>query len=108
MIFESVSRWGWSSFVRDLTIARGKGATTFRPGRLIDLDLTDPGEIVDAVTDVLGISDRISIAERGVLINYLTDEGAQATVDLLDEEVVDRKLAGLFAVIMQSPAYQLH
>lgn len=117
----SVFGWDWenswitsrtiltrSNFARDLTIARGKGSTTFRPGRLIDMDLTDPGEIVDAVTDVLGITDRISSAERGILIDYLTDEGAQATVDLHDEELVDRKLAGLFAVIMQSPAYQLH
>ena len=117
----SVFGWDWenswitsrtvltrANFARDLTIARGKGATTFRPERLIDFDLTDPGEIVDAVTDVLGISDRISSTERGILVDYLTDEGTQATIDLEDEELVDRKIAGLFATIMQSPAYQLH
>ena len=72
------------------------------------MDLTDPSEIVDAVTAVLGIIDRISPTERSILIDYLTDEGAVATLDLQDEDVVERKLAGLFAVVMQSPAYQLH
>lgn len=117
----SVFGWDWENswitsrtvlsraiFARDLTVARGKGATSFRPGKVMDMDLTDPGEIVDAVTGVLGITDRISPTERSILIDYLTDEGAVATLDLQDEDVVERKLAGLFAVVMQSPAYQLH
>lgn len=117
----SVFGWDWENswitsrtvlsraiFARDLTVARGKAATAFRPKKLMDLDLTDPAEIVDAVTGVLGVTDRISPTERAILIDYLTDEGATASLDLQDEDVVERKLAGLFAVVMQSPAYQLH
>ncbi len=117
----SVFGWDWENswitsrtvlsraiFARDLTVARGRGGTSFRPTKLMDLDLTDPAEIVDAVTGVLGVTDRLSPTERTILIDYLTDEGAQATINLQDEDVVERKLAGLFAVVMQSPAYQLH
>ncbi len=117
----SVFGWDWENswitsrtvlsraiLARDLTVARGRGATSFRPGKLMSLELTDPTEIVDAVTGVLGVTDRISPTERSILIDYLTDEGASASIDLQDEDVVERKLAGLFAVVMQSPAYQLH
>ncbi|MDG2303159.1 MAG: DUF1800 family protein [Candidatus Binatia bacterium] len=117
----SVFGWDWENswitsrtvlsraiFARDLTVARGNSATGFRPHKLMDTELTDPPAIVDAVTDVLGVSDRISPTERAILIDYLTDEGVQSSIDLENEDVVERKLAGLFAVVMQSPAYQLH
>ena len=42
------------------------------------------------------------------LIDYLTDDGAERRVDLTDDDVRDRKLNGLFALVLQSPAYQLH
>lgn len=122
-LFEPPSVFGWdwenawitsrtvlsrATFARDLTVARGNGSTSFRPGKLIDMTLTSPDAIVDAVTDVLGVTDRISSTERTIFMDYLTDEGAEASIDLEDEDVVERKLAGLFAVVMQSPAYQLH
>ena len=43
-----------------------------------------------------------------VLIDYLTDDGANPTLDLNDYDTRNRKLHGLFALLMQSPAYQLH
>ena len=69
----SVFGWDWETawissatllarygFARDVTSARGRGSSSFRPERLIDLSLTDPGDIVDAVTDVLGVTDQFT------------------------------------------------
>ena len=70
VLFEPPSVFGWEwetawlssstllaryAFARDVTGAREEGRTAFRPERLFELDLTDPGEIVDAVTTLLGV-----------------------------------------------------
>ncbi|MDG2303381.1 MAG: DUF1800 family protein [Candidatus Binatia bacterium] len=115
----SVFGWDWDTawissstllaryrFARDIVAARDAGA--FRPDKLIDTDLTDPGEIVDAVSDSLGVPDQVTVAERQVYIDYLTDNGANPTIDLDDDDVLNTKLHGLYALVMQSPAYQLH
>jgi len=118
----SVFGWDWETswissatllarygFARDLTAARGRGGTSFRPERLVDLGTRTAGAIVDDVTDVLGVTDQLSGSERGALVQYVSDGGgANATVDLDDYDVRNTKLHGLFALVMQSPAYQLH
>jgi uncharacterized protein (DUF1800 family) len=100
-----LARYGFAS---DLIAARDGGSTSFRPERLIDLSLTDPGDIVDAVIGVLGVTDQLTAAERTVLVDYLTDGGANPTLDLSDYDLRNTKLHGLFALVLQSPAYQLH
>jgi len=94
------------SFARDIVSSRGSGK--FRPEKLVDLGLSDPDDIIDAVTDALGIADQVSVADREVFIDYLTDGGMSPTLDLEDYDVRNIKLHGLFALVMQSPAYQLH
>lgn len=124
ILFEPPSVFGWEwetawlssstllaryGFARDLTGARDGGKTSLRPERLFDLNLTDPGDIVDAVTDLLGVKEQIGAAERTALIDYLTDGvGSGATVDLGDEALRNRKLNGLVATVLQSPVYQTH
>src|SRR5215472_14722606 len=98
LLFEPPSVFGWDwetawlssstllaryAFARDLTAARDGGGTGFRPEQLINLDLTDPGEIVDAVTTLLGVDDQITVGSpgRAALIDYLTDgAGPSASV----------------------------
>jgi uncharacterized protein (DUF1800 family) len=117
----SVFGWDWETswvnsatllarydFARNVAAARGKTAYQLRPEKLISLALTDPDEIVDATTEVLGIKDVISIAEHDVLVAYLTDGGATSSLDLNDYDTRNRKLHGLFALLLQSPIYQLH
>jgi uncharacterized protein (DUF1800 family) len=124
ILFEPPSVFGWDwetgwvssatllaryGFARDVTAARGGGGSAFRPERLFDMNQTDPAAIVDAVTDLLGVTDQLTSAERDALIDYLTDgEGAGAGINLRDEEVRDEKLNGLVALVLQSPAYQVH
>jgi uncharacterized protein (DUF1800 family) len=112
----SVFGWDWETawvssaamlsryaFVRDCTTARGTGRTSFQPLNLVDATLTDPGDIVDAVTRVLGVDDQLSAGERQTLIDYLG-----GPVDLFDYDARNTKLNGLFVLVLQSPAYQVH
>lgn len=115
----TVFGWDWESswissttllarynFARDIVSSRGAGK--FRPEKLVDLDLTVPSQILEAVTDALGVTDQLSDADEAELIAYLTDDGTNPTLDLNDYDVRNAKLHGLFALVMESPAYQLH
>jgi uncharacterized protein (DUF1800 family) len=117
----SVFGWDWElswmsssallaryAFARDLVASRDGGGSSFQPAKVLDADvfeLTDAGDIVDAVADALGID--LAAAERTALIAYLTDNNPPTPVDLHDLDTVDRKLRGLFALLLQSPAFQL-
>jgi uncharacterized protein (DUF1800 family) len=115
----SVFGWDWEggwvssatllaryTFARDLVAWRGGGG--FRPDKLMDLGLTDPDAIIDAAAAVLGVQDHLRAEDKTALHTYLTDGGANPTLDLFDYDLRNTKLHGLFALIMQSPAYQLH
>jgi uncharacterized protein (DUF1800 family) len=115
----SVFGWDWETswlssatllaryqLVRDLVAAR-YGSARFRPEKLIDIGLTDPVAIVDAVIDILDVGHQISTSERSMLLDYLTDGGSAPSIDLQDEQVRNVKLHGLFALVMQSPAFQV-
>jgi hypothetical protein len=123
LLFEPPSVFGWDwenawvssstllaryAFARDLTSARDGGSTSLRSEKLFSLTLSDPGAIVDAATALLGISDQLGAGDRAALIAYLTDHGAMPALDLTDYDVRHRKLHGLLATLIQSPAYQLH
>jgi hypothetical protein len=41
------------------------------------------------------------------LVDYLTDNGTNPSLDLSDYDTRNAKLHGLFALLMQTPAYQL-
>jgi uncharacterized protein (DUF1800 family) len=114
----SVFGWDWETswlssstllarygFARDIVAARGGGR--FRPDKLIDFGLTDPGDIVDAVLDALDVAHNFTSADRQECIDYITDDGG-TTPDLNDYDFVNTKLHGLFELVMKSPAYQVY
>jgi hypothetical protein len=116
----SVFGWDWETswvssstmlarygFARDLIAARGGGGSAFRPDKLMSLDLSDPTDILTAATDALGMTGDLTGSEQTTLIDYLTDNGASPTLDLNDYDTRNRKLHGLFGLLMQMPAYQL-
>jgi uncharacterized protein (DUF1800 family) len=119
-LFEPPSVFGWkwetswvtsatmlarARFARDVVRADGRGRNGFQPGSLVDLSLTDPAEIVSAVAASLGVDDQVGSGQRSVLEDYLSPGGGG--VDL-ESESGRTKLAGLFIVLLQSPAFQLH
>jgi uncharacterized protein (DUF1800 family) len=90
-------------FARDLMMVHSGGGR-FKPERLMDLTLTDPGDIVDAVLAVLGVDDQLTSDERDVLIAYLG-----GPLDLLNDfDARNEKLGGLFALVIESPVFQTH
>ncbi len=97
-----LARYG---FVRDLTSARDVGGASFRPDKLINLALTDADDIVAAVLRACGVFDAFTGTEKTALATYLT--AGAAAIDLADPEYRGRKLNGLFALVLESPAYQL-
>lgn len=123
VVFEPPSVFGWNwelswinsatllaraGFARDVAAARGRSSNHLRPEKLMSLELTDPDDILDSAAEVLGIKDLLGAAERAALIAYLTDDGAVSSLDLTDWDVRNGKLHGLFALLIQSPVFQLH
>jgi len=92
------------TFARDVIAARSGGTTSFKPENFVDLAWTDPGTVVDAVTDVFGITDQFTPTQRQALIDYM----GPGPINLNDPAYRNRKLRGLFGLVMQSPAYQLY
>lgn len=125
ILFEPPSVFGWDwelawmsssallaryGFARDLIASRDGGSSSFRPEKVLaaaDFDLTDAGAIVDAVAAALGVDILDPSSERTALIAYLTDNSPGTPVNLHDEDTVERKLHGLFGLVLQSPAFQL-
>jgi len=115
----SVFGWDWEeswvssatllaryTFARDLVTVRSGGGR-FKPEKLIDLTLTAAPDLVDAVLAALGVTDEFTAFERNVLITYMG--GPSATLDVLnDTDLRERKIGGLFALVLQSPVYQTH
>jgi uncharacterized protein (DUF1800 family) len=114
----SVFGWDWESawissatllaryqFASDVTTARSGGGR-FRPEKLIDLSISAAPAIVDAVTDALSVTTLLTSTERNALITYLG--GPSATLDLTDFDTRNEKLHGLFALVLQSPVFQVH
>jgi hypothetical protein len=98
-----------AAFARDVSTAQNGGKTSFDPARLVDVGLTDAGQIVDAATDRLGITDQVATVDRDALIDYLTDGGPPSTpIDLGDFNTRRVKLNGLFGLLLMSPAFQVH
>ena len=117
----SVFGWDWEGawissatllarfrFARDLASNRAKGKQGFHPEKLIPLSLTQPNDILSSAANLLGVTDQLSDSDRNFLLAYLTDDGTQPTLNLNNQDLRARKLHGLFALLLQSPAYQLH
>jgi uncharacterized protein (DUF1800 family) len=127
ILFEppSVFGWDWESawvnsstllsrygFARDVAAARGSGKTTFRPEKLFDFaesPAVDPDVVVDAVTSLFGVDESFAVgsSNRDALVEYLTDGGG-GMLDFSDYDTRDKKLRGVIALVLQSPAYMLH
>ena len=99
-----LTRYG---LARDVAYSNDGSSHSLRPQKLLDLNLTDPDQIIAAVATALGIPDQITPGAHTALFNYLTENGNTPTIDLFSNSGA-LKLRGVFALIMQSPAYQLH
>lgn len=115
----SVFGWDWEeewissnrimaryTFARDL-ITNRDGSFRFRPDKIIDTDLTDPDEIIEAALRSLNMSGQLEATDVATLRDYLTDGGAVTSLDLNDDQIRSEKLHGLYGLLIQSPYFQL-
>jgi uncharacterized protein (DUF1800 family) len=85
-------------------LAAGRdSALKLKPLRLYDLAATTAGEVVDAILVRLGIASRVPPPVRQELIDYF--EGATNFTDLT---VVEKKVRGAIALMLDLPEFQLH
>lgn len=112
----SVFGWDWEeawinsatllaryNFARNLAGARGNRRQHLRAEFLIDANLTQPADIVQAVLELLAVPDQFTATERQALADYLG-----GPLDLNDTDTRYRKLHGLIALVLQSPQFHLH
>ncbi|MBI1813426.1 MAG: DUF1800 family protein [Deltaproteobacteria bacterium] len=128
----SVFGWDWETswvssttllarctFARDVVAARDRNVYGFRPElikislspKVFLIDLTDPTDILTNAAKYLGIDDQLSTDDVAALVTYLRDDGQggqYTTLDLHDYNIRNTKLYGLFGILLQSPAYQIH
>jgi hypothetical protein len=104
----SATMLGRFNFAVDIASARGSGKSAFRPYLFFDLALSAPAAIVEEAASILGINDHLDAEERTILEADLIENGLVATLNLNDYNTRNTKLNGLFALLLQSPAYQLH
>jgi len=108
--FAMLSRY---ALVRDICYSNDGSSHSLRPERLIDRALTDPNQIVAAVAYALGLADQdgsnsqLTAQDVATLVAFLTDDGASPSIDQFSL-AGDRKVRGVFALLLQSAAYQLH
>ena len=109
----SVFGWDWESswvssatllarygFVRDVAARYAEG---FAPLTLLGLSSGDPDVVVNAVAEYLGVKDDLSAGEIAAFKAFLG-----GPVNLANDSEVRRKIHGLFVLVLQTPAYQLH
>ena len=74
--------------------------------------VADPGVVLDALMYELGLDSgplALTTGQRDSLIDYLTDSGAQATLDLStdDTDDVNTKVRGVLSLLLQTAEYQV-
>jgi hypothetical protein len=72
----------------------------------------DPETVVDQIVEQLGLHEgplALTEAQKDVLVEYATDNGANPTLDLTDEftDDAETKVRGIIALALQSAEAQL-
>ena len=116
-LFEPPSVNGWSQglpwvssgqFLARLDFAQACAAgrsNTLKliPKKLVPKTATSAAEVVDAILKRLQIQNAVPVDARTALIDYLDDE-----TDFRDPVVLDTKVRGAVALILQMPEVQVH
>jgi hypothetical protein len=101
------------AFIRNVCYSDDGSIHSLRPHKLIDDELTDPNQIINAVAYALGLADangansQLTATDLTTFYNYLTDNGADLSITQ-SSTTGQRRVRGLFALMLQSPAFQLH
>jgi hypothetical protein len=73
------------------------------PRKLFDTNLTDAGAVVDAFLARLGIASRVPTSVRQELVAYFG-----GATNFNDETVLEKKVRGAIALMLDLPEFQVH
>ena len=120
-LFDPPSVNGWSSglswlstgqflnrfeFAQALAAGRDTKALKLKPQQIFDDDATSAAEVVDDLLGVFGIATRVPAGARQALVDYLNDPAPPPSFS--DATVIEKKVRGLIALILQLPEFHIH
>lgn len=120
-LFDPPSVNGWSSglswlstgqflnrfeFAQTLAAGRDVKAIKMQPRQIFDDDAPDAAAVVDELLGVFGIAARVPAGARQELIDYLNDPAPP--VSFSDTTVIEKKVRGVIALILQLPEFHIH
>jgi hypothetical protein len=77
-----------------------------KPTQIFDDDAPDAGAVVDELLTVFGIAAKVPEGARQALIDYLNDPAPPASFS--DPTVIEKKVRGVIALILQLPEFHIH
>jgi uncharacterized protein (DUF1800 family) len=94
------------AFAQTLAAGRDTKVVKIVPKRLFDDDATDAGQVVDELLAKLGIASRVPEGARQALVDYLNTPAPPASFG--DPEVIEKKVRGVIALMLQLPEFHIH
>lgn len=93
-------------FAQALAAGRDIKAIKMKPTQIFDDDATSADQVVDELLGVFGIAARVPAGARQALIDYLNDPAPP--VSFSDPTVIEKKVRGVIALILQLPEFHIH
>ena len=93
-------------FAQALAAGRDIKAIKMKPTQIFDDDATSADQVVDELLGVFGIASRVPAGARQALIDYLNDPAPPASFS--DPAVIEKKVRGVIALILQLPEFHIH
>jgi uncharacterized protein (DUF1800 family) len=93
-------------FAQTLAAGRDVKVLKMKPTQIFDDDATSASQVVDELLNVFGIAARVPAGARQALIDYLNDPAPP--VSFKDPAVIEKKVRGVIALILQLPEFHIH
>ena len=94
------------AFAQTLAAGRDVKQLKLKPTQFFDDDATSADQVVDELLGVFGIAARVPAGTRQALVDYLNDPAPP--VSFSDPTVIERKVRGVIALILQLPEFHIH
>lgn len=93
-------------FAQTLAAGRDIKLVKLSPKQIFDDDATSADQVVDELLALFGIEARVPVGARQALIDYVNDPAPP--VSFKDVAVMEKKVRGVIALILQLPEFHIH
>jgi len=94
------------AFAQTFAAGRDLKIIKMKPTQIFDDDATSADQVVDELLEVFGVASRVPAGTRQSLIDYLNDPAPPASFK--DAAVIEKKVRGVIALILQLPEFHIH